>query len=61
MKKSKAKRKEIADKIGSEERLQEILKQNNVSESKLREDIVNEIKIDKLVSATGDTKFQTRK
>ncbi len=56
----KAKRKEIADKIGSEERLQEILKQNNVSESKLREDIVNEIKIDKLVSATGDTKVSDK-
>ncbi len=52
----KAKRKEIVDKLGSEERLQEILKQNNVSEAQLKEDLTNEIKIDKLVVATADTK-----
>lgn len=56
----KAKRKEVADKIGSEERLQEILKQNGVSETQLRDDLVNEIKIDKLVSATSDTKISDK-
>ena len=56
----KAKRKEIADKIGSEERLQEILKQNNVSESQLKEDLINEIKVDKLVTATADVKVSDK-
>jgi len=52
----KAKRKEIADKLGSEESLQALLKQNNVSESQLKEDLENEIKVDKLVTATSDVK-----
>ncbi len=56
----KAKRKDITEKIGSEERLQEILKENNVSESQLKEDLVNEIKIDKLVSATADVKVSDK-
>ena len=56
----KAKRKEIADKIGSEDRLQEILKQNNVSESQLKEDLINEIKVDKLVTATADVKVSDK-
>lgn len=56
----KAKRKEIVDKIGSEERLQEILKQNGVTEAKLREDLTNEIKVDKLVVATSDTKVSDK-
>ncbi len=50
----KAKRKEIAEKMGSEERLNQILKENNVSEAQLREDLINEIKVDKLVTATSD-------
>ncbi len=56
----KAKRKEIVEKLGSEERLQEILKQNGVSETQLREDLKNEIKIDKLVAATADTKVSDK-
>lgn len=56
----KAKRKEIVDKLGSEERLQEVLKQNGVTEAKLREDLTNEIKIDKLVMATSDTKVSDK-
>jgi len=56
----KAKRDEVVKKIGSEERLQEILKQNGVSEAKLREDLTNEIKIDKLVEATADTKVSDK-
>lgn len=56
----KAKRKEIVDKLGTEERLQEILKQNGVSETQLREDLTNEIKIDKLVAATSDTKVDDK-
>ncbi len=56
----KAKRKEIADKLGSEERLQEVLKQNNVTESQLRDDLINEIKVDKLVTATSDVKVSDK-
>lgn len=56
----KAKRKEIADKLGSEERLKEVLKQNSVTEAQLKEDLVNEIKVDKLVQATADVKVSDK-
>ena len=56
----KAKRKEITDKLGSEERLQEVLKQSNVTESQLRDDLINEIKVDKLVTATSDVKVSDK-
>lgn len=56
----KDKRKEIANKLGSEEKLKEILKQNNVTETQLREDLTNEIKVDKLVQATADVKVSDK-
>lgn len=56
----KAKRKEIVDRLGSEEQLKAILKENNVSESQMREDLINEIKVEKLVNATGDIKVSDK-
>jgi len=47
---------EITEKIGSKEKVQELLKQNGVSEKKFEEDIEKEIKLDKLVEASGKTK-----
>lgn len=47
---------EIIDKLGSEEKLNELLKRNGVSNKQFEEDLQNEIKIDKLIDSTGSTK-----
>ena len=55
-----AKRKEIIAQLGSEERFNELLKQNNVSEKKITEDISNEVKINKLLEATANVKVDDK-
>ncbi len=49
-----AKKEEIIKQIGSKEKFDELLKQNNVTEKKINEDIANEVKINKLVEATAN-------
>ena len=51
-----ARKAEIIDKLGSEEKLNELLKRNGVSNKQFEEDLQNEIKIDKLIDSTGSTK-----
>jgi parvulin-like peptidyl-prolyl isomerase len=51
----KAAREEMLDNIGGEERLRELLKQNNITERQFREDVKNEVKINKLVEAVSPT------
>ena len=46
----KAKEKERATKMGSEESLQKALKENGISKERLHDDLANEVKIDKLAS-----------
>ncbi len=46
-----AKRAEILESVGGEDRLKELLKQNNISEPDLNKDLTEEIKINKLVMA----------
>ena len=47
---------EIVEKIGSKEKVDELLKRNGITNKKFEEDIEKEIKLDKLVEATGKTK-----
>ena len=47
---------EIIEKIGSKEKVDELLKRNGITNKKFEEDIEKEIKLDKLVEATGKTK-----
>lgn len=49
-----AKKEEIIKQVGSKEKFDELLKQNNVTEKKINEDIANEVKINKLVEATAN-------
>ena len=51
-----AKKQELINQIGSKERYQELLKQNGVAESKVKEDLANVIKVDKLVEAVANVK-----
>ena len=55
-----ARKNEIAEKIGSEEKVEELLKRNNISEKQFDKDIENEIKIDKLIEATQSTKVSEK-
>ena len=55
-----AKKQEIIKQLGSEEKFNEILKQNNVSQKRIREDLENEVKINKLVEATSDVKVSDK-
>ena len=55
-----ARKKENAEKIGSEEKVEELLKRNNISEKQFDKDIENEIKIDKLIEATQSTKVSEK-
>ncbi len=48
--------KNIIDKFGSKERLQEILRQNGISNDKFKKDMVAELKMKKLLSMLGDVK-----
>ena len=50
-----ARKAEIVEKLGSEEKLNELLKRNAVSNKQFEEDLENEIKIDKLINSTGST------
>lgn len=52
-----ARKDEITEKIGSKEKVEELLKRNNVSDKQFDKDIANEIKIDKLIEATQSTKI----
>lgn len=52
----KAAKDDIITKVGGEEQFKALMKQNNVSEKQLREDIINEVKVNKLVEATADVK-----
>ncbi|GBF23415.1 foldase protein PrsA, partial [Candidatus Gastranaerophilus sp. (ex Termes propinquus)] len=45
---------EIVEKVGGDERFKELMKQNDVSDKQLKEDITNEIRVNKLVEATAD-------
>lgn len=47
---------DIVEKLGSKEKLKELLDKNKISDKKFEEDIEKEIKIDKLISQTKDTK-----
>ena len=51
-----ARKAEITEKLGSVEKLNELLKRNGVSNKKFEEDLENEIKIDRLIESTGSTK-----
>ncbi len=51
-----AKKDEITTKIGSKEKVAELLKRNSVSEKKFEEDIEKELKLAKLIETTGKTK-----
>lgn len=51
-----AKKEEIIKQIGSKEKVEELLKNNNISHKKFEKDIENEIKVDKLIQATGNAK-----
>lgn len=48
--------KNIIDKFGSKERLQEILRQNGISNDKFKKDMIAELKMKKLLSMLGDVK-----
>lgn len=47
---------DIIEKLGSKEKLKELMDKNKISEKRFTEDITKEIKIDKLIAATKDTK-----
>ncbi|MDO5437032.1 MAG: peptidylprolyl isomerase, partial [bacterium] len=51
-----ARKAEITEKLGSKEKVDELLKRNGISNKKFEEDIENELKIDKLIEATGNSK-----
>ncbi len=51
-----AKKKQIIAQIGSEEQFKNILKQNNISDERLKSDMANEVKMDKLVDSIANTK-----
>ena len=55
-----ARKNEIAEKIGSEEKVEELLKRNNISDKHFDKHIENEIKIDKLIEATQSTKVSEK-
>lgn len=50
----KAKKDEVIKQLGSRERFDELMKQNNVKESDVDKDIANEIKVVKLLEATSN-------
>lgn len=52
----KEQKQKIIDSIGGEDRLKELMSQNNVSEKQFNEDVANEVKINKLVDSIADTK-----
>ncbi len=52
-----AKKKQIIAQIGSEEQFKNILKENNISDERLKSDMANEVKIDKLVDSITTNKI----
>ena len=55
-----AKKEELIKQIGSKEKYQELLKQNGVAEAKVKEDLANVIKVDKLAAAVGDVEVSDK-
>ncbi len=55
-----AKKQDIIKQLGSEEKFNEILKQNNVSQKRIKEDLANEVKVNKLIEATADVKVSDK-
>lgn len=55
-----AKKAEIVEKLGSEEKVAELLKRNGISNKEYEKDISNEIKVDKLIEATKSTKVSEK-
>ena len=51
-----AKKKQIIAQIGSEEQFKKILKENNISDERLKSDMANEVKMDKLVDSITTNK-----
>ena len=49
-----ARRAEIIEKIGSKEKVKELLKANGVSSKRFEEDIAKELKVEKLILSTGN-------
>lgn len=56
----KKQKEDIYSKVGGEDRLKQLLKDNGVSEAQFKEDITNEIQINKLVEAIADTKVSDK-
>jgi len=56
----KAQRVRIVEAIGGEERLKELMTENGISEKQLEEDIINEVKIDKLVESITSVKISDK-
>ena len=54
-----ARKADIIEKLGSKEKVDELLKRNGVSNKQFEEDIASEIKVDKLIESTGSTKVST--
>ncbi len=52
-----AKKKQIISQIGSEEQFKNILKENNISDERLKSDMANEVKMDKLVDSITTKKI----
>lgn len=51
-----AKKDDIIKQIGSKEKFDQLLKQNNVTEKQVNDDIANEIKVNKLIEKTANVK-----
>lgn len=51
---------DITAKVGGAERLKEMMMQNGISEKQLKEDIGNEVKVNKLVEAVSPTKVSEK-
>ena len=49
-----AKKQEVIKELGSKERFNELLKQNNITEDKINKDLANEVRINKLLEATSN-------
>ncbi len=55
-----AKKAEITEKLGSKEKVDELLKNNGISEKKFEEDLASELKVDKLIESTKSTNVSER-
>lgn len=50
----------ITEAVGGEERLKELMKQNDISEKQFEEDVKNEVKVDKLVAGVASSVVSDR-